>query len=82
MTYEEACQIAAQCWCDAETAHIEMDVRLAEAFARRLLLIRAEALEEAARIAQSTVCDTHLPTGVRIYGTRAADAIRAAKESS
>lgn len=31
-------QIAAQCWCDTETSGIEMDTRLAEAFAKRLLL--------------------------------------------
>jgi hypothetical protein len=31
---------------------------------------------ECATIAQHTVCDTHLPTGVRIYGTAAAKAIR------
>ena len=30
-----------------------------------------------AKLAESTICDTHLPTGVRIYGTRVADAIRA-----
>lgn len=29
-------QIAAQCWCDEETSHIEMDVALATAFAKRL----------------------------------------------
>lgn len=34
-------------------------------------------LEEAAKVAQETVCDTHIPTGIRIYGTRAATAIRA-----
>ena len=33
--------------------------------------------EACAKLAESTVCDTHLPTGVRIYGTRAASAIRA-----
>ena len=33
--------------------------------------------EACAKLAESTVCDTHLPTGVRIYGTRAATAIRA-----
>jgi hypothetical protein len=33
--------------------------------------------EDCAKLAQSTVCDTHLPTGVRIYGTHAAQAIRA-----
>lgn len=32
----EARQIAAQCWCDDETKHIEMDVVLAEAVAKRI----------------------------------------------
>jgi hypothetical protein len=35
------------------------------------------ALNRAATIAAQTVCDTHTPTGVKIYGTRAAKAIRA-----
>ena len=30
-----------------------------------------------AEIAASTVCDEHIPTGIKIYGTRAARAIRA-----
>jgi hypothetical protein len=34
--------------------------------------------ERCARIAEKTVCDVHLPTGIKIYGTRAAKAIRAA----
>lgn len=29
-------QLAAQCWCDAETSGIEMDDRLAESFAKRI----------------------------------------------
>lgn len=33
--------------------------------------------EACAQIAQATVCDTHIPTGIKIYGTRAAQAIRA-----
>lgn len=33
--------------------------------------------EACARIAESTVCDMHLETGVRIYGSRVAAAIRA-----
>ena len=33
--------------------------------------------EACAKLAQSTVCDTHIPTGVKIYGTVAAKAIRA-----
>ena len=47
--------------------------------ASREAAIRAavEAEREAcAEIAASTVCDEHLPTGIKIYGTRAAKAIR------
>ena len=32
--------------------------------------------ESCALIANATVCDTHIPTGVKIYGSRAATAIR------
>ena len=32
--------------------------------------------EACALIANATVCDTHIPTGVKIYGSRAATAIR------
>jgi hypothetical protein len=35
-------QLAGQAWCDPETSEIEMDVRLAEAFARRIAQLRAE----------------------------------------
>ena len=35
-----------------------------------------QAMERAAKLAEETVCDTHLPTGIRIYGRKAADAIR------
>lgn len=35
-----------------------------------------DAYEEAAEVAQETVCDTHIPTGINIYGTRPAKAIR------
>ena len=37
--------------------------------------------EACAKLAQSTVCDTHIPTGVKIYGTVAAKAIRARGET-
>ena len=40
---------------------------------------REMALSEAAQVATSTVCDTHIPTGVKIYGTRAGKAIEALK---
>ena len=37
--------------------------------------------EECAIVAASTVCDEHLPTGIKIYGTRAAKAIRTRGET-
>ena len=37
MSIERAREISAQCWCDPETEMIEMDGRLAEAFAKRLV---------------------------------------------
>jgi hypothetical protein len=37
----------------------------------------ADEREACAALAEQTVCDTHLPTGVKIYGTRAAKVIRA-----
>ena len=33
--------------------------------------------EACAQVAAQTVCDTHIPTGINFYGTRAAKAIRA-----
>jgi hypothetical protein len=33
--------------------------------------------EECAKIAEKTICDVHLPTGTKIYGSRVATAIRA-----
>lgn len=33
--------------------------------------------EACAKLAKATVCDTHIPTGVKIYGTVVAKAIRA-----
>ena len=38
---------------------------------------REDEREACAELAAITVCDTHLPTGVKIYGSRAAAAIRA-----
>jgi len=52
-----------QKWFDAVTAQHKQEI-LAER-------------EACAKLAQSTVCDTHIPTGVKIYGTVAAKAIRA-----
>ena len=38
--------------------------------------------EACAKLAQETICDTHIPTGVNIYGTCAAKAIRARGEKA
>jgi hypothetical protein len=51
-----------QRWFDAVTAQHKQEI-LAER-------------EACAKLAATTVCDTHLPTGVKIYGTVAAKAIR------
>ena len=44
-------------------------------------IVAAAEREACAEIAASTVCDEHLPTGIKIYGTRAAKAIRARGET-
>ena len=36
VTSEYASHLAAQCWCDPETEHLNMDSDLAKAFAKRL----------------------------------------------
>ena len=40
-------------------------------------LVREDEREACAKLAAKTVCDVHIPTGVKIYGTVAAKAIRA-----
>ena len=37
---------------------------------------RADEREACAKLAETTVCDVHLPTGTKIYGGRVATAIR------
>ena len=39
-------------------------------------LVEAKERDACAQVAAKTVCDTHIPTGINIYGTRAAAAIR------
>jgi hypothetical protein len=46
---------------------------------RLVALVRADEREACAKLAATTVCDTHIPTGVKIYGTAVADTIRARK---
>jgi hypothetical protein len=50
-----------------------LGTQIAEGLEAEVLMER----EACARIAETTVCDTHLPTGVQIYGSKAAAAIRA-----
>lgn len=52
-------------------------VNIADHLERFAVLVAAAEREACAKLAESTICDTHLPTGVRIYGTRVASAIRA-----
>ena len=47
----------------------ELDWQIAE----RIVIER----EACAKVAEQTVCDKHIPTGIHIYGTAAARAIRA-----
>jgi hypothetical protein len=42
-------------------------------------LVRANEREACAKVAKETVCDMHLGTGIKIYGTKAAAAIRERK---
>jgi hypothetical protein len=58
--------------CD-EYAYEDWDEEL-ERFAA---IVAAAEREACAKVAETTVCDTHLPTGVQIYGSKAAAAIRA-----
>ena len=40
-------------------------------------LVAAQEREACAKLSETTVCDIHLPTGTKIYGSRVAAAIRA-----
>ena len=48
-----------------------------EEIKRFATIVAASEREACAQLATQTVCDTHLPTGIKIYGTAAAKAIRA-----
>ena len=50
-----------------------------EELTRFAALVRADEREACAKVAKATVCDMHLGTGIKIYGTRAAAAIRERK---
>lgn len=61
--------------CDIET--LEVENRMLRARCERLEMEVKTEREECARLAEVTVCDTHIPTGVKIYGYAAGKAIRA-----
>lgn len=58
---------------------LQESVKAGEHFTRYhfAALVAAAEREECAKLAQETVCDTHIPTGIHIYGTKVAKAIRA-----
>lgn len=71
MTPERAEEIAVRIRADYA---ISMGAK--EAIKQAILLACAEQREIDAKIAENTVCDTHIPTGINIYGQVAARAIR------
>ena len=71
MTREEVMDMAYE---SGMIAGYEGEPDLLERFAA---LVAAQEREACAKVAKETVCDMHLGTGIKIYGTRAAAAIRA-----
>jgi hypothetical protein len=63
-------------WAKEADLWMTSDERIA-AVERFAALVRADEREACAKVAKETVCDMHLGTGIKIYGTRAAAAIRA-----
>jgi hypothetical protein len=62
----------------AERKNYEHTLALQQKSYEREIEIEVEAEREAcAKVAKETVCDMHLGTGIKIYGTKAAAAIRA-----
>lgn len=55
----------------------ELEWQIAENWTRALVKGVEGEREACAKLAQETVCDTHIPTGIQIYGTKVAKAIRA-----
>jgi hypothetical protein len=59
---------------------IAEEIHSCSPFCDKLLCVAEAVLAEreaCAKLAAATICDTHIPTGVKIYGTVAAKAIRA-----
>lgn len=60
----------------AEKATEETNTRANKSWAAMCKKMVAAEREACAVVAEKTICDTHIPTGIKIYGTRAAQAIR------
>lgn len=76
MTRDDIIKMAREAGIDAESDTLCRYEGWVEPLERFAALVRADEREQCAALAQETVCDTHLPTGVKIYGTRVAKAIR------
>ena len=61
----------------ARSIEREIGFAKAELWIKRINDAVAEEREACAKLAETTVCDIHLPTGTKIYGSRVATAIRA-----
>lgn len=60
------------------TVLVEREMRdVVDRIERIMRIVERQEREACAALAEKTICDTHIPTGVNIYGTRAARAIRA-----
>jgi len=79
MTLDKARELAAQVWCQPTTSMIEMDVRLAEAFA--VVLAEQVAAEREACAAECTVLVIHDGKGWHRNCIEIRDAIRARGET-
>lgn len=78
MTQDEIIEMAQECGLIGMRPHL--DGIYSESLVAFAKLIAAKEREACAMLAQKTVCDTHIPTGVRIYGAAVAKAIRARGE--
>ena len=77
MTREDITKIARKAGLHLATDVNWMPIIGIEYLERFAALVRADEREACAKVAKETVCDMHLGTGIKIYGTKAAAAIRA-----
>lgn len=81
MTREEIIALAVHCGAEFRCETILVNGKDADDFVIAFATLVAEREREAcAKLAEITVCDTHIPTGINIYGSRVAKAIRSRNE--